>query len=80
MKTTADCFIDITDDLCPITLVKVKLKLEKMESGQILEVKLRGKEPRQSIPRSLTEMGFEILSLTFDPDESTISTIKIRHP
>lgn len=80
MNHKADYFIDITSDICPITLVKVKLKLEKMEPGQILEVKLRGKEPRHSIPRSLTETGFEVLSLTLDPDESAISTIKIRHP
>ena len=80
MKTKADCFIDITSDICTITLVKVKLQLEKMESGQILEVRLSGEEPRESIPRALTETGFHILSLTPQLDGSATSTIRILCP
>jgi tRNA 2-thiouridine synthesizing protein A len=32
--------IDITKDNCPVTFVKVKLALEQLNSGDILEVRL----------------------------------------
>ncbi|HSC33646.1 MAG TPA: sulfurtransferase TusA family protein, partial [Thermodesulfobacteriota bacterium] len=36
-----DTQIDITKEICPMTYVKTKLKLETMSSGQVLEVILR---------------------------------------
>jgi len=37
----ADFFIDITDEVCPLTFVKTKLLIERMASGQTAEVRLR---------------------------------------
>lgn len=59
----ADDFLDITDVVCPITFVKVKVALEELDDGQILEVRLNEGEPIQNVPRSLRDEGHKILSL-----------------
>jgi TusA-related sulfurtransferase len=64
-----DYFIDITCDFCPITFVKTKLMIEKIRSGDRLEVRLRGGEPLRNVPRSVTELGHLLLSVTKEPDE-----------
>ena len=58
----ADDFIDITSDTCPMTFVKTKLRLEKLESGQVLEVILNDGEPLKNVPLSAKELGHEVLS------------------
>lgn len=55
--------IDITAEVCPMTYVRTKLKLETLEQGELLEVLLRGDEPLKNIPRSAREEGHEIVSL-----------------
>lgn len=55
--------IDITDDICPMTFVKTKLKLEKMARGEILEVRLCEGEPLSNLPRSVTQEGHKVLSI-----------------
>jgi tRNA 2-thiouridine synthesizing protein A len=55
--------IDITKEICPMTFVKTKLKLESMQSGQILEVTLRDGEPLRNVPRSVKEEGHNILDI-----------------
>ncbi len=54
-------FLDITDKVCPMTFVKTKLLLEKMAPGESAEVRLRSGEPLENVPRSLAELGQEIL-------------------
>ena len=46
----ADYFIDITQDRCPMTFVKTRLKLDKMESGEALAVRLSSGEPLENVP------------------------------
>jgi tRNA 2-thiouridine synthesizing protein A len=60
--------IDITNDICPMTYVRTRLALDKMAPGQTLLVRLKGQEPLQNVPRTATEQGHEVLSLTTDPD------------
>ena len=55
--------INITNDICPMTFVKTKLKLETMRSGEVLEVILREGEPLKNVPRSVKEEGHNILQL-----------------
>ena len=66
MKNTnhkPDHFLDITQDVCPITFVKVRLQIEKMATGETLEVLLLGLEPLTNVPQAVTELGHSILSL-----------------
>lgn len=64
----SDNQIDITKDICPMTFVKTKLKLETMSPGQILEVTLREGEPLSNVPQSVKEDGHKILDLRQEGD------------
>ncbi len=62
-KETPDGTIDLRNVLCPMNFVKTKLKLEEMESGEILEVFLDDGEPMRSVPRSIKEEGHKIIKV-----------------
>ncbi|MFY1829968.1 sulfurtransferase TusA family protein [Myxococcus fulvus] len=55
--------LDITREVCPMTYVRTKLRLEALEPGALLEVFLRGSEPLKNVPRSAREEGHEVVSL-----------------
>ncbi len=55
--------LDITKEHCPMTFVKTKLKLDKLEVGDELAVILRKGEPLDNVPKSVTEQGNEVLSI-----------------
>ncbi len=69
MSVPIDHFLDITSDVCPITFVRTKLLIEKMKSGEVLEVRLTEGEPLENVPRSVSEEGHEVLSL--EPDDNS---------
>ena len=60
--------IDITDVVCPITFVKVKVALEDLEDGQTLGIHLSDGEPIQNVPRSLKDEGHKVLSVDKNED------------
>ena len=70
-NNSADYFLDITEDVCPMTFVKARLQIEKMKEGQLLEIRLKGKEPLTNVPDSLTELGHRILSVDCENDSET---------
>jgi TusA-related sulfurtransferase len=65
---TADGTIDITDVVCPVTFVKVKIALEELDSGQVLSIRLNDGEPVQNVPRSIKEEGHRVLKLADNGD------------
>ena len=67
-ELTADRQIDISAETCPMTFVRTRLALDRMESGQILLVRLRGEEPRRNIPRTAAEQGHTVLEQGDGPD------------
>ena len=62
-KSSVDLFLDITNEVCPLTFVKTKLSVERMVAGQTLEVRLNAGEPLENVPRSLAELGHIILAV-----------------
>ena len=58
----ADYSIDVRRDLCPMTFVRCRLMLDRMGSGQVLEVLHSGEEPARNLPRTATEQGHQVLS------------------
>ena len=62
-KENLDGSIDLRGVLCPMNFVKTKLKLEEMESGEILEVFLDDGEPMRSVPRSIKEEGHKVIKV-----------------
>lgn len=54
--------IDLLGVKCPFNYVKTKLKLETMQSGQLLEVLLDDGEPSENVPKSVQNDGHKLLS------------------
>ena len=69
MTENANYYLDIVNELCPMTFVKTKLVIEKMQSGDRLEVRLKGREPIRNVPRSVEELGHCLISLCPEPGE-----------
>jgi TusA-related sulfurtransferase len=68
----ADQRLDITGETCPMTFVRTRLALDRMPSGQVLLVHLKGQEPLQNIPRTAQEQGHEVLALREQADGSAL--------
>jgi len=60
MKTVQ---LDVTKDHCPMTFVKAKVALTRLETGDRLEVLLTEGEPLDNLPRSATEQGYKVISV-----------------
>ncbi|MCW8087779.1 sulfurtransferase TusA family protein [Sabulicella glaciei] len=60
MKAPDHC-LDITRETCPMTFVRARLQLDRMASGEVLELRFAGEEPRRNLPRTLREQGYELL-------------------
>ncbi len=58
--------LDITREVCPMTYVRTKLKLESLARGDVLEVFLAGNEPLRNIPLQARQEGHEVLSLEME--------------
>jgi|694.fasta_scaffold105398_4 TusA-related sulfurtransferase len=55
--------IDLRGVPCPLSFVRAKLHLEKLETGQLLEVLLDAGEPIEQVPNSLVADGHQVKSL-----------------
>ena len=69
-----DDTVDITDVVCPITFVKVKVALEELDIGQVLRIHMNDGEPVQNVPRSCKEEGQKVLKL-IDNEDGTYDLI-----
>lgn len=67
-----DHALDITGEVCPMTFVRTKLKLERMQPGEVLSVRLRGEEPLRNVPRAARDEGHAILSVEPDGDAHVV--------
>ncbi len=73
-----DYYLDITSDICPMTFVKTKLLIERMSSGQTAEVRLNDGEPLVNVPRSVEELGHEILALDREEEGGPVYRLRLR--
>jgi sulfite reductase (ferredoxin) len=62
----ADFSLDLRGVACPINFVKTRLFLDKINSGQSLEVWLDDGEPIENVTSSIMAEGHQILSSTQD--------------
>ena len=51
-----------------MTFVRTKLRLERMSSGEVLRVRLRGEEPLRNVPRAARDEGHTVLGIEADGD------------
>jgi TusA-related sulfurtransferase len=70
--------LDITADICPLTMVKTKLLLEKMPAGEIAIIRLNSGEPLDNVPRTLRDQGHEVLELEPEASGSTIHRLVVK--
>lgn len=68
--------VDIRAEVCPMTFVRTKLALEALAPGQVLEVRLRGDEPRRNVPASARDEGHIVLSLVPQADGSDVLLLR----
>ena len=73
----ADYFIDITQEVCPMTFVKTRLQIERMNSGEMLEIRLLGDEPLKNVPDSLTELGHRVIRIERERQDADLYTLII---
>ena len=68
--------LDITHELCPMTYVRTRLALDRLRSGDILRVTLRGEEPLRNVPKAAVEQGHTILCVEAGLDGATVVSIR----
>jgi tRNA 2-thiouridine synthesizing protein A len=73
MIVPPDQTIDITGEVCPMTFVRTKLKLERMRPGEVLSVRLRGEEPLRNVPRAARDEGHAVLAIEPDGDAHIVT-------
>jgi len=54
-----------------MTFVRVRLALDRLAPGDVLEVLLSGEEPRRNVPRTAVEQGHAILAQADEPSGVT---------
>ena len=55
--------LDLRPFACPLTYVKARIALERLEPGDVLELWLTAGEPAESLPRSAEEDGHRVVGV-----------------
>jgi TusA-related sulfurtransferase len=55
--------LDLRGTRCPLNFVKTKIKIEEMNSGELLEIVLDDGEPIKNVPRSVAAEGHDVIGL-----------------
>ncbi len=71
--SSPDQTLDITGEVCPMTFVRTKLRLERMQPGEVLAVRLRGEEPLRNVPRAAREEGHLILGIVAEGNDHIVT-------
>ncbi|MBI3813160.1 MAG: sulfurtransferase TusA family protein [Nitrospinae bacterium] len=58
-----DDSINLSGEVCPMTFVLTKMRLDALKPGQHLEVVLPAGEPMRNVPISVKEEGHKILKV-----------------
>jgi len=60
--------LDLSGEVCPVPLVKSRRAMDKMESGDILEIIVTREDSRVNIVMAAKELGMEIRKIRKDND------------
>lgn len=55
--------VDVRAYACPLTWVKTRIALDRLDAGALLEVWLREGEPLESVPRTAAEEGHRVVAV-----------------
>lgn len=70
--------VDLRPFACPLTYVKARIALDRLEAGDVLELWLRAGEPAESVPRSAEEDGHHVLGVEPLPDDRDAFRVLVR--
>ncbi|PIW60465.1 sulfurtransferase TusA family protein [Shewanella sp. CG12_big_fil_rev_8_21_14_0_65_47_15] len=70
-------FIDLTPFRCPVPLVRVKLALKSMSSGETLHILLSDSGSRRDVPLFLKKQGHNIQVLCDDAIQLALIVTKV---
>ncbi len=73
-----DFYLDITSDVCPMTFVRTKLLIERMASGQTVEIRIAAGEALENVPRAVGEHGHRVLGIEATAPGSGIYLLRVR--
>jgi tRNA 2-thiouridine synthesizing protein A len=73
MSTTRDAAdavpqVDLTGEVCPMTFVRAKLRLEELLPGELVEFVLQDGEQLHNVPPNLKSEGHRIETVTREGD------------
>jgi TusA-related sulfurtransferase len=68
--------LDLRGVKCPINFVRAKIALDDSELGTILELFIDDGEAYDSVPKSLSEEGHQIVSLSSVEDDVWLLVVK----
>jgi tRNA 2-thiouridine synthesizing protein A len=63
MTEQVDQRLDITALLCPMTFVRTRLLLDRMNPGEVAEIILRDGEPLKNVPEAVRNLGHTVLNI-----------------
>ncbi|ABO23708.1 sulfurtransferase TusA family protein [Shewanella loihica] len=66
-------FIDLTHYRCPLALVKLKMALKQLPSGDVLRVQLKDSGSRQDVPRFLEKANWQYVEIQNDAEILVLS-------
>ena len=78
MRAMDEPELDITGETCPMTFVRTRLALDRMASGGVLRVRLRGEEPWRNVVRNAQALGHALLADEPLPDDVRLVSIRKR--
>ena len=55
--------IDLLDEICPMTFVKTKLAIERINQGEKIKIIFNSQEAKTNVPRSLSEVNHKIIAI-----------------
>ena len=55
--------IDLLGEICPMTFVKTKLAIEKINYGEKIKIIYNSQEAKINVPKSLLELNHKVLKI-----------------
>lgn len=76
--TDPDHFLDISNQVCPMTMVRTRLLIDRMHSGETALLAVRSGEALHNIPKAIRQLGLDIISVSLQPGDEGIHHLLFR--
>ena len=55
--------LNLKGEICPMTFVKTKLAIERLNSGESIKVIFNSSEAKINVPKSLKELNYKVITI-----------------